>query len=353
MERESGFDLNEISQARSHLLGLATLWVALFHSYHLRFLDSPLLSQLRLAGVLNRLRELGNCGVDVFLFLSGLGLYYSMTSLREAQTQHPIRRFYARRFARILPPVLIVSILYYGLSGTASLSEWLGKVFLIGSFSQAQAELGYWYFALLSVLYLLYPLIDLIQRKGGAAGIVGAILLSLILTFAASRLFPVWFARAEIMLTRIPVFLLGVQFAPWCRNHKRIPRWIPWLGVPLLVGGLFLIPMIPSGASELRRYAYAGLTLALVLTAGLLCSLLKRKGFLWKCVCAVGTCSLEIYLLYENLYVMDPPLFRSVDPAGIVYALTVFAAALVLSVLLRLVVRTLREGFRPSSRNGV
>ena len=82
MDRTKNFDLHAVSEARPHLLGLAARWVALFHSYSLDFFASPLLNRLHLVGVLNRVREAGNCGVDIFLFLSGLGLYFSMEALR-------------------------------------------------------------------------------------------------------------------------------------------------------------------------------------------------------------------------------------------------------------------------------
>ncbi len=344
MEEKKAFDLQTVSRARPHLLGLAALWVALFHSYHLNFLASSWLGKLHLVGILNRLKELGNCGVDIFLFLSGLGLYYSMASLREEKTPHLIRTFYARRFSRVLPSVLIVTILYYGLQNLGSIQEWLGKVFLVGSFLPVQIEPGYWYFALLLTLYLLYPLIDMIHRKWGAAGIVGMILLSVGAAFAVSKLYPVWFKRLEIMITRVPVFLLGVLFAPYCRKHARIPGWIPWLSLPVIAAGIFLIPLIPQRFVPLRRYAYVPLTISIVLADSMLCGWVKGRSILYKGICLIGTFSMEIYLIYENLYVMDPPLFHSVDSAGIIYALTVFAAAFVLSVLLKMVAAKLREG---------
>ncbi len=346
MFKEKNFDLHAVSLVRPHLLGLATLWVVLFHSYSLNFLASSWLGKLHLAGVLNRLKETGNCGVDVFLFLSGLGLSFSMCALRASGAPHPVRTFYARRFSRILPPVLIVSLLYYGFSGAGSLWEWLGKVFLFGSFLHVQDVIGYWYFALLILLYLCFPLMDLAHRKGGAAGIVCMILLSGILTAAVRHFFPVWFERLEIMLTRVPVFLMGMLIAPYCRGHARIPRWIPLLCLPLAAAGLFLIPRIPAHLLFLRRYAYAVWTVTLVLSDALLFGRPGRKRApIYRSICLLGTYSMEMYLLYENLYTRNPFRFRSVDGVGAVYALTVFTAALALSVLLQTAVRELREAY--------
>ena len=134
MKRNAQFDLYALSESRPVMMGLAALWIVLFHSYRLDFFQSPLLSGLHLVGILNRLKETGNCGVDIFLFLSGLGLVFSWTRLRE-KSAHPVREFYRRRISRVLPSVLIVSVLYYGFIGTGSVSDWMGKIFLYGHFS--------------------------------------------------------------------------------------------------------------------------------------------------------------------------------------------------------------------------
>ena len=62
MKRQT--NLNVISQERSGVFGLAILWIMLFHS-SLRFDWPPL----------HLIKATGYCGVDVFLFLSGIGLY--------------------------------------------------------------------------------------------------------------------------------------------------------------------------------------------------------------------------------------------------------------------------------------
>ncbi len=65
--RVSGYGL--LSQYRGELMGLAMLWIMLFHAYELRF------------GVLllDGLKAAGFAGVDIFLLLSGTGLYVSLS----------------------------------------------------------------------------------------------------------------------------------------------------------------------------------------------------------------------------------------------------------------------------------
>ena len=87
--RASGYGL--LSQYRGELMGLAMLWVMLFHAYELRF------------GVflLDSFKALGFAGVDIFLLLSGMGLYVSLSRthrggavvrlLRTSGNPHPSR----------------------------------------------------------------------------------------------------------------------------------------------------------------------------------------------------------------------------------------------------------------------
>lgn len=61
-----------LSKYRSELMGVAMLWVMLFHAYGLK-LGVPLLDQIK---------ALGFGGVDVFLLLSGMGQYVSLSKTR-------------------------------------------------------------------------------------------------------------------------------------------------------------------------------------------------------------------------------------------------------------------------------
>ena len=57
-----------LSRYRSELMGIAMLWVMLFHAYQLN-LGNP---------VWNAAKAAGFGGVDIFLMLSGLGLHHSL-----------------------------------------------------------------------------------------------------------------------------------------------------------------------------------------------------------------------------------------------------------------------------------
>lgn len=68
--KDSQFDFGDISRYRTQLMGMASLMIIACHAPASGVLMPPVL-----ANVLSY----GNFGVDIFLLLSGLGLYYSLS----------------------------------------------------------------------------------------------------------------------------------------------------------------------------------------------------------------------------------------------------------------------------------
>ena len=62
-------ELNLLSKYRTQLMGLAMLLILIFHS-------SIDLSHIN---IIRSLKDTGDVGVDIFLLLSGIGLYFSYT----------------------------------------------------------------------------------------------------------------------------------------------------------------------------------------------------------------------------------------------------------------------------------
>ncbi|MCD7743646.1 MAG: acyltransferase [Oscillospiraceae bacterium] len=136
-------DLNVLSGQRAGLFGLSILWIMLFHCS-----VRPAWFPLWL------LASTGYAGVDVFLLLSGIGLYYSME-----RDPSPLR-FYRRRLARLLPPFLLVALVYEGTrwaAGAIGAGDFLRNVTLISYWTRG--DQSYWFLAAVGLFYLCYPLI--------------------------------------------------------------------------------------------------------------------------------------------------------------------------------------------------
>ena len=78
--------LSLLSSYRGALMGVAIIWVML---YHLGDID---------VSVIRVIFGVGYGGVDIFLFLSGFGLYFSLS-----KKENSLTRYYKKRFCRVLP----------------------------------------------------------------------------------------------------------------------------------------------------------------------------------------------------------------------------------------------------------
>lgn len=79
---KKNIELGNISRYRGELMGLAIIFVVLFHV------------GLPREDIFFGLRRMGNIGVDIFLFLSGIGLWYSWSKTR-FYLDIPIQKIFA------------------------------------------------------------------------------------------------------------------------------------------------------------------------------------------------------------------------------------------------------------------
>ena len=86
-----------ISKYRSQLMALSMILILLFHSWDLSTKFN----------IINEIKELGYLGVDVFLFLSGLGISISLSKKKQS-----FKEYYKKRLKRILPVTYLIIIPY-------------------------------------------------------------------------------------------------------------------------------------------------------------------------------------------------------------------------------------------------
>ena len=345
------FDLYEISRLRPYLMGIATLWITFYHSKYLNLFESAFLTKTRLMGLITRIESIGNCGVDLFFFLSGLGLYFSYSRLLE-KDEHPVKTFYCRRYGRILPSILIVSILTFGLIEVADLANWAGGVFLYGYFVPWLTRGNFWYLSATVLFYLVFPLIHRgLRGERGAVSAAGMVLASVAAVVVVSNVFEEYFyTHAVLFMTRIPVFVLGAYAGKLCQRHQKVPVWIPMLTIPLSLVLLVLIADVPLPDYG-RFFEFTVFVPCIVLAHAYVFSKFRKRGFLSRSVMVLGTYSMEIYLIYESVYNHAENLFpTSLEDTGLVYALTCFTATLVLAVLLKMAVGQLTRVFEAQGR---
>ncbi len=195
-----------VSDYRDELKGLAMLWIVWFHS------------GLLLPGILDDLRLLGYGGVDIFLFLMGMGLSYSL------QKNADLRAYLSRRMKKLLPaylPVVVVwmAVMYpgYGFSAPQAVRGIAGNLFMVGYWLQLPGVYN-WFANTVFTFVLIAPAVYAVLSGGRGRGL--AALLVIAFGVGAANI-----GMEQMMpVSRLPIFILGMAFGLWQGGARS--RWM-------------------------------------------------------------------------------------------------------------------------------
>ena len=279
-------ELANISRFRGELMGAAMLFIILFHV------------ALPREDAFFGLRRMGNVGVDMFLFLSGIGLWFSW--MKNSSAKH----FFIRRYLRIYPTWLIIACLFYIPSFQGG-STW-NWIYLFGEITinwgfWLHDELNFWYIPATMMLYLFAPAyMELIRRHPIYRWLPVVMIMWCILVQYVTPIHQA-VGHLEIFWSRVPIFFIGINMGEMVRQKQTLDGtsiWMIWL--------MFLMTLLASIFLEqekhgmfplfLERMLYIPLTITSIL---LLNRIFRRtpgwfnKGFMF-----VGALSLECYLLH-------------------------------------------------------
>ena len=279
-------ELANISRFRGKLMGAAMLFIILFHV------------ALPREDAFFGLRRMGNVGVDMFLFLSGIGLWFSW--MKNPSAKH----FFIRRYLRIYPTWLIIACLFYIPSFQGG-STW-NWIYLFGEITinwgfWLHDELNFWYIPATMMLYLFAPAyMELIKRHPIYRWLPVVMIMWCILVQYVTPIHQA-VGHLEIFWSRVPIFFIGINMGEMVRQKQTLDGasiWMIWL--------MFLMTLLASIFLEqekhgmfplfLERMLYIPLTITSIL---LLNRIFRRtpswfnKGFMF-----VGALSLECYLLH-------------------------------------------------------
>lgn len=229
-----------ISRYRSELMGAAILMVVYGHLFYYH-------SGLQAYNQLNpTVWYLGVGSVDVFMFLSGFGIFQSLN-----RDDNPLR-FFVRRMRRLLPSFLPVILLYciFALkAGWINKYQVLGNLTTFGWWAQQGGQFN-WYIPAIIALYLLSPLFyHVIMRYGrralwvipllflGEAGAIGSSLM--------------------IGVSRFPVYFLGMYLG-WeaLQNHSPSQRHLLISGIVMVLSMLALAGLVICRPEWLSRFGF-------------------------------------------------------------------------------------------------
>lgn len=290
MEKGKGVTWNLLSEYRGEIYGLTIIWIMLLHGSILDKVHfSPQFEWLYI------ILKHGNVGVDIFLFLSGIGLYYSF------QKNTSLYEYMKKRLLRILLPYgVIAGVLfgYYYLYLQGDKKQFFMKFTTQNLWFQKDHMI--WYVNMILLCYFIYPYVYafFFERKENRVWLRCGLLVSatIVFTLLFQKAAPKTVANLEIVLTRLPIFFIGSAWGRVVYEKRKLPLW----GV--ILSWLIVITSYPIFKRTLivdipQRYYYAILAIALCVVFATLCSIFS---FAWlrKVLCFFGGISFELYLIH-------------------------------------------------------
>ena len=284
-------NLNLLSKHRSVIMGIAMMMIVLYHQPFSTFPGSALIHRY------------GMLGVDIFLFLSGFGIYFSLAKSKDKS----IGSFYRRRLVRILPTAILAGLLVTIPCGAPSSHPW----------SLSVTGLNLWYIRSILLLYLIAPFLFCYYKKFHASYCCFFILAAAVVV--ATILFH------QLLIPHFSIYHPIVQTVTWtlCRSHAfaigmflamRAERGMPesgklWITLAALLSLPTLVefPHILFSPFKFHHYvaifAFTSLLPLLIVTTVFACRIAEHTPRLvlipmkW-----LGTYSLEIYLVHEAIF---------------------------------------------------
>lgn len=273
-----------ISKYRGHIMGVATLWIAILHA-SMWFPIEPI----------NWIKLIGQGGVDIFLFLSAFGLYYSY------QKDDDKLSFWKKRFIRIFPVFIPLALLrwYYN---DYSLTN--GLLMLTTLLFWVNGNRETWYISAIVPLYLITPFY-LKHFKGKELKLT---IISVILTFILSIFF--FSGPYIVFFARVPVFFLGF-YAGYMAYHQMPITKKHWILQALaFIAGFGLLRWAFVYTNEDILWNYGLYWYPMLLTAWPFCLFIASifdKLDQWQvpvitsCFKKIGIVTLEFYLLHDMM----------------------------------------------------
>lgn len=214
-------------------LGIALIWIILFH-LPLDF------------GLINILKTIGYGGVDICIFASGIGCFYSLCSEPDAAT------FMKCRIKKLAPTYLIfivVWLFYQYLIGNFEFQMAIGNLFAVQNFTGHGQDFN-WYISAIFLFYIIAPYLKAIVEKSTTTNKI------LFLAFLIAISFPFWNSNTYIItITRLPIFYVGMLFGDICmKNTKITTKHIVGMIVAFILGVVSIIVFFKFASQNLWSF---------------------------------------------------------------------------------------------------
>ena len=298
------FHCGLISENRNVLFGISMVMIILFHfseDYHTA-VEADKIGNIPFWGrlVMQYYRYVRSIGVELFVFMAGMGQYYSYSR------QPDILNYYKRRATRVLIPYAILAVPFWfmkdAILAKAGAAEYFKDLFFFTFFTDAEHAL--WFIGFILAMYLILPVVYQLLYKDKKTGILWFVALIAGVIFASEQIRlqdPETYLGVEIALTRIPIFIVGVYAGKWIKEDKKISNLPLWVFTLLSLGLKIFIVKTETG-NYIARYTDIFYALALILILTILSQrIIRHIVGLKKVLTLIGAYSLELYMTHVTV----------------------------------------------------
>lgn len=320
---------------RTQIMCFAAIWIMLVHCF-------ALLPQFYILKYIKPLICYGYGGVDIFLFISGLGIALSLQKPQTAYT------FFKKRVSKIFPIFFIV-VTVYSILMTSQLLDWFYQV---STLSMWLPLFGidvinvFWYvgaaftfYAISWICYKYFVKYPLLVTIG-----LSSIGLIIFYTFHVDTL--------RLFLMRFPIYFAGMYASRLC-NRNFNPIYL--IALSVVAYGVLGICSSLLGGEIISRYGINFLMLALIapglsILIASICNFLNRYSVARPIISSlgyIGTMSLEIYLVHWGLICIMKKYSLEYSP------LTFFAISFLVAYIVHLIISKAYSYFDECTTNNL
>jgi len=313
MKSYNTFSLYNLSKYRGEMYGVSMIWIVLHHAYLIGYEWSGASSVF----------AVGYLGVEVFLFLSGISLFFSFTA------DNSLLHFYIKRILRLLVPVFIILFPYYlwaFVQQGASPSQLFIKLFLNLTTLQfwIAGDSSTWFASMILVAYAIYPLLFRIVIRKNSTGyhILTAAFLCFVemsICILIQKTMPALWGNIGIALIRFPVFTIGCFFGPHVYDRGKIPSIFVLLCFIFIGPSLaFIIMDTISKAFIIILRIFVGVAMSICLSFLFHLAASQKLTMINRFFKLLGSVTFEMYLVHiiaiilykKSIFFVEGSLFR-------------------------------------------
>ncbi len=300
--------LKNIVKYRTSLMGISILFIMFFHSF-IGWPRTPI----------TRFFIRGEIGVEFFLILSAIGMYYSLSK------NGNISQFYKRRIIRILPTYLFVAIPIYLFFAQYTEDGYENLFWDITTLSCFWGRIRYWFIHIIFICYLISPFYKKYVDSHYSTIFVPVCLAFLSVAFA--YIFP----QYEIVISRVPIFLLGFHLAKIIKQRgEENFVWYPLLMLVLVFVYLYVMSYVRLPMIWHRLLFFAVSIPMLISFANILPFI---SDTFKRLLDFLGNHTLELYLVHES--VCTTIVWKYYHENVYIYALVCIVMAIPLAIIVK------------------